>query len=92
MTENEFTRELKEISEEARLKIVELVKQARDENADGFDGKNSVDWYDNSDWSRAVDGLIELGGWVYDRLDGKSIHNRSSMRRKLRKALGYTYP
>jgi hypothetical protein len=44
------------------------------------------------EWDRAADGLAELAGHIYDKLNGTHHTAPKSMRRKLRKALGYTNP
>jgi hypothetical protein len=39
-----------------------------------------------------IDGLAFKYAWIVDRLDGKQYSDKRTMRRKVRKLLGFTYP
>jgi hypothetical protein len=38
------------------------------------------------------DNLCTYGAWIQDRINGKMPKDRGSLTKKIRKALGYTYP
>jgi hypothetical protein len=39
-----------------------------------------------------IDSLALSGAWIQDRIDGKKPKDRGSLTKKIRKALGFTYP
>lgn len=41
---------------------------------------------------KMVDGICISGAWIMDRLKGKHPNDRGSLTKKVRKALGYTFP
>ena len=45
-----------------------------------------------NDVEKFADYLILSGAWLYDRHNGKMPKDRGSMTKKVRKALGFTYP
>ena len=97
MTDEQFSNDLKQIVEQARVQIVALMERARDEDVGcgGFMGDAPVSWAhaEGYGWDRTADQLAELGGWVHDRLRGTNrTHKRQSVTVKIRKALGYTCP
>lgn len=44
------------------------------------------------DIERKLDGIAQQVGWAYDVLNGTRCDSKSSIARKIRKALGYTIP
>ena len=38
------------------------------------------------------DSMCKSGAWIQDRINGKYPRDRGSLTKKIRKALGYTYP
>lgn len=93
MKASEFDEELKKIELETWDKVSSLVFKARnDELIEGQDDNKPVSFADDPNWQRRADALGELCGWIYDRLHGKTRLDRGSMTKKIRKAIGYTYP
>lgn len=94
MNSEKFQTELQKILSKAHEKVVALVSQARLENLaqenDNSDSPLDCSFTDNPMIERTIDGFVELGGWIYDRLNGKTRIDKKSMTRKLRKVLGYT--
>ena len=45
-----------------------------------------------NDVEKFSDSLCKSGAWVQDRLNGYFPSNRKSLTKKIRKALGYTFP
>ena len=92
MNASEFNEQLKDLTDNFREQVASLVMQARADTEDGEFGKDPVTWVDNPNWERTVDGIAELAGWTHDRLNGRTRLDRRSMTKKIRRALGYTYP
>lgn len=92
MTADEFGKRLNEIEAETWGKVTTLVSQAREEDGKEYDGYEPVSYHDNPNWQRHADALAELAGWIYDRMNGRNRLDRRSMTKKIRKAIGYTYP
>lgn len=95
MTEAEFSKRLEAIAQEARQKTVKLVHEAMESR--GFDPleDNRLPFAGTSEyttWEQGADNLATLGGWVYDRVHGRGRDHKQSMTRKIRRALGYSYP
>jgi hypothetical protein len=94
ITPDEFENQLKSIEEEARSKVVELVLETRNCY---FTQNFAIDdstplpngFIDNPQIERIADSFVELGGWIYDRLNGITRLDKKSRTRKLRKVLGY---
>ena len=94
ITPKEFEQRLKEIEEYARSKVVDLVLETRSQY---FSQEFNMDsdkplpdgFIDNPQIERLSDSFVELGGWIYDRLNGRTRTDKKSMTRKLRKVLGY---
>lgn len=92
MTPKEFEIKLYKIELETWDNVSVLVNQARlEELGEGHDDK-PISYADDPNWQRRADALGELCGWIYDRMHGKNRGDKRSMTRKIRKALGYTYP
>ena len=93
MNSEKFQKELQAILSEAQEKVVVLVAQARLENLAQEDDNSSspldCSFVDNPQIERTIDGFVELGGWIYDRLNGKTPYDKGSVTKKLRKVLGY---
>jgi len=92
MDRNEFERKLTAILHKTNDEVVELVFQARNENADGLDGSKPVPYADDPNWQYEADGFAEICAWIYDRMNGKSRLDKRSMSKKIRRVLGYTHP
>ena len=92
MNASEFEKQLKEIEEETWEKVVALVFKAREDEFGHSDGNEMVSFADDPNWQRKADALGELCGWIYDRINGKTRLSRGSMTKKIRRALGYSYP
>ena len=89
MDKDEFERKLAAILHKTNDEVVDLVIQARNEDADGWDGNKPVPYADDPNWQRKADGFAEMCGWIYDRMHGKNRMSRGSITVRLRKALGY---
>jgi hypothetical protein len=87
-----FAQELDKIVETAREQIVELVQKAQKEDGLEWDTRESISFVEDTGWQNKADSLAEIAGWIYDRLNGKTRLDKKSVTKKLRKALGYTYP
>jgi hypothetical protein len=94
MTPKEFTNELQVIRDGIQAQIVALVHRARTENTASGDiaGSDVVDFADDPNWQRYADGITESGAWIYDRLNGCQRSGKKTVAKKIRRALGYTYP
>ena len=92
MTRAEFELQLSKIVDETNEKVVTLVLKAREEEFGEFDMDKPMPYADDPNWERKADSLAEMCGWIYDRMNGKTRLDKRSMRRKIRRALGYTYP
>jgi len=92
MNAKQFAEELDKINTEAWDKARELVQRAQAEEGMNWDTDRPVSFHDDPAWQYNADGLAELGGWVYDRLNGRNRLHKKSVTKKIRKALGYTYP
>ena len=94
MTEQEFDDQLKAIQHDMHLKVNALVKQAREENADGWLGTQPVDFHYmwSANGERVACAIAEKAGWIIDRMAGINHDAKSTTVKKIRKALGYTYP
>lgn len=93
MKQAEFETQLKAIQADANKKVADLVLALRDTNADGWDGDKPVDFAGNGgNWERTADAFAELAGFIHDRMNGRRRSEKKSMTKKIRKALGYTYP
>lgn len=92
MTVREFTIQLDAIQARNNKEIVDLIHRARIENADGIEGNKPVNFADDPNWQRKADGIAESAGWIYDRLNGRSVNDKKNVARKICKALGYFCP
>jgi hypothetical protein len=88
-----FEKRLNEIVKETRSKVTALVIETRKDNlGDDFtkqDASLDTSFTDNPQIERLADTFVELGGWIYDRLNGRTRMDKKSITRKLRKVLGY---
>lgn len=92
MNARQFADELGKIEEETRNKVVELVNRAQAEEGLGWDTDKPISFVDDPNWNYKADGLAEMAGWVYDRLAGRNRLHKKSVTKRIRKALGYSYP
>lgn len=92
MKAQEFTAQLDKINAEAWDKARDLVQRAQADEGMNWDTDNPVTFADDPGWQHKADGLAELGGWIYDRLNGRNRLHKKSVTKKIRHALGYTYP
>lgn len=90
MTKEQFNKRLTALTERVRKSTVALVRQARDENADGMCGDKPVDFADSPEIERLCDSFCMMGAFLQDRLTGLGPTSKLSVSRKVRKALGYT--
>lgn len=88
MNRQEYLEEMKKLDNEFDAlwrKIVdatiEFRKDAQDKDSDIPETVEKI-----------ADDLCLSGAWIYDRLNGKLPRDRGSVTKKIRKALGYTYP
>lgn len=92
MTSEEFAKELDTIITEANDKIVTLVHKAQADEGLNWDTNEKVSFHDDSNIERRTDDLACMGGWIRDRLNGINRLDKKSLTKKIRRALGYTYP
>lgn len=89
MTQQEFRENLHRICEAPKEALKELVVRARVEEFGYWEGEAQLPWADEWGWEDELDSLIEVCGFVYDRVNGRNRLSRNSTIKKLRKALGY---
>ena len=87
-----FADELEKIYREANEKVVALVNKAQEDEGLSWDTSEAVSFADGQYWSYKADAFAEMGGWIYDRLAGRTRGHKKSMTKRIRKALGYSYP
>lgn len=92
MTNEEFARDLANVVEVSRVKVVELVTDAQNAEGLAYDTTESVSFAEDPAWQRQADALAELAGWIHDRLHGRNRLSRGSVTKRIRRALGYTVP
>jgi hypothetical protein len=94
MKAEEFDARLKEIVVRTEREVMLLVEEAQlAEHKQGLASEEPVSWVDApAEWERTADRLAVLGGWIYDKLNGRRRSDVKSTVKKIRKALGYTYP
>lgn len=92
MNSKTFTEELEKIYREANEKVVALVNKAQEEEGLSWDTTENVSFADDPNWNYKADAFAEMGGWIYDRLNGMTRLDKKSITKKIRKALGYSYP
>jgi hypothetical protein len=92
MDGQEFYTELDKIIKETNQKIVSLVHKAQEENGLNWDTDLPLPFADDPNIERRADDLACMGGWVHDRINGRNRLSKKSITKKIRKALGYSYP
>lgn len=92
MDSKTFSDELEKIYRETNEKVVALVNKVQEEEGLGWDTSESVSFADDPNWNYKADAFAELSGWIYDRLNGMTRLDKKSVTKKIRKALGYSYP
>lgn len=92
MNARQFADELQKINNETMDKVRELVNRAQADEGLSWDTDQPVSFCDDPNWERLADDLASMGGWVYDRLNGRNRLHKKSVTKKIRKAIGYTYP
>ena len=92
MKAQQFTEELKKIQQEANEKVVNLVNQAQKEEGLDWSTDKALSFQNDPNWNYPADGFAEMAGWIYDRVAGRNRLHRKSVTKRIRKALGYTYP
>lgn len=92
MNAKTFCEELKQIQRDANEKVVALVNKVQKEEGLEWDTTEQVSFVDDPNWNYAADAFAEMTGWIYDRLHGRTRSDKKSVTKKIRKALGYTYP
>lgn len=88
----EFNTELRKINEQAWNAARELVQRAQKEEGLPWDTDQPLPFHDDPNMETIADGIAELGGWIRDRLNGINRLHKKSITKRIRKALGYTYP
>ncbi len=58
----------------------------------GVEKRETMPVSNNGTWPRTLDAIIERVGMAIDQLQGRAPNAKGSTTKKLRKALGYTYP
>jgi len=71
--------------------LVELVNTYQYSCESRGSPRDNFEELDNGDFGRRLDALAERRGWIEDRLNGRTWSNRKCTK-KIRRALGYTYP
>ena len=87
-----FDRELEKIYRDANEKVVALVNQAQEEEGLAWDTDKALSFSDDPNWNYRADGFAQMTGWIYDRVRGLNRLAKKSVTKKIRKALGYSYP
>lgn len=82
--------ETKDLSKTVRKSLNVLIEEARKRAGVSDDPTKPVDNF-FGDWDTNLHGLIEMTGMALDKLRGES-YKKNNLVKKLRKALGYTYP
>jgi len=90
MTKEEYINKMKQHEIEFELLWRKIVDDTNDFIKDNPDGK-CTDVFTN-DVELFIDTLCLSGAWIQDRLNNKKPRDRGSLRKKIRKVLGYTYP
>lgn len=96
MNASEFEKELEKILDETNDRVVSLVHKTQQEDGLEWDTDKPVSWANSTlshnNWEGKADGFALIAGWIHDRLNGRTRLSKKSMSKKIRKALGYTYP
>ncbi len=91
ITDKEFSQKLQTIYERADMEISELIEKTKLDY--GLASLDPLPWdCEHDSWEDWADNFIDLGGRIYDSINGRFKGDRRSMRRKLRKVLGYVHP
>ena len=86
-----FAGDLQALVNKFNSDVVELVHRAQEEEGLDWQTDKPVSWADDQ-YDHEVDNILQIGGWIYDRLHGRNRLHRKSLTKKLRKALGFTSP
>lgn len=86
MMSNQFDERLEAIATRLQVDLDALLRQARDENADGWDGTQPVDFKFND---RLADRIAETGALVIDYMHGCDPQSKKSIAHRIHRALGY---
>ena len=92
ITEKEFTERLQSIQARFNAEVVALVHETQVSHGLDISTDESLPFADSPNIEHFVDSISCLGGWVADRLKGINRLHKKSLTKKIRKALGYTYP
>lgn len=92
MTDSEFANRLDVLVDDFNKEVVKLVHEARERNGLSIDTIKPISFAKDFLWQDAADRIVCIGGWIFDRLNGRNRLHRNSMTKKLRKVLGYTNP
>ena len=71
--------------------VVKLVHSAQESEGLDWNTDKPVSWADDQ-YDHEVDSIVQIGGWIYDRLHGINRLHRKSLIKKLRRVLGFTSP
>ena len=92
MNSKEFTNQLDKLIDDFNKEVVELVHEAQIEDDLDIMTDKPISWVGEFDWQDVTDRIVLIGGWVFDRLNGRNRLSKRSMTKKLRKVLGYSQP
>lgn len=92
MTEKEFTDRLKTIVDKLWVDVTALVHEAQEQDGLTIETNKEVSWYGFGSAEDSIDSLACAAGWIDDRMRGINRLHKKSLTKKIRKALGYTYP
>jgi len=91
LTGAKFAGDLQILVNKFNIDVVKLVQAAQESEGLNWDTNKAVSWADDQ-YDHEVDNIVQIGGWIYDRLHGMNRLSRKSLTKKLRKVLGFTCP
>lgn len=86
-----FAGDLQALVNKFNEEVVTLVHKAQEEDGLSWDTNKPVSWADDQ-YDHDVDNIVQIGGWIYDRLHGINRLHKKSLTKKLRRVLGFTSP
>lgn len=86
-----FAGDLQALVNKFNDEVVALVHKAQEEDGLSWDTNKPVSWVDDQ-YDHEVDTIVQIGGWVHDRLHGINRLHKKSLTKKLRRVLGFTAP
>lgn len=92
MNSKEFAKRLDILIDNFNREVVELVHEAQIEDGLDIMTDKPVSFVGDFEWQDVTDRIVLVGGWVFDRLNGRNRLSKRNITKKLRKVLGYTQP